>query len=230
MRKLTAKDIEKAIISKFHKTGNCLVVPNTFYFRHDLESDLLVFRKSGIIEEIEIKVTKSDFKADFLKKRKHLMMADVMKEKNIRITNAEHVGCLKAENLWTTETPYPSFVDDCQQKWICLNGAHCKLHFDTNKNPHLLGVPNKFSYAAPKGMINPEQLPSYAGLYEFEYNNFADCARFAAVYSSTKLSTVIPPLIHRGRFDNWEKLARKIYWSNHSQRERIYHLEQQKKF
>jgi len=46
-------------------------VSNSYVFRHDWETDFFVLQRSGICYEIEIKVSRSDFFADFKKKDKH---------------------------------------------------------------------------------------------------------------------------------------------------------------
>lgn len=65
----TALDIEMAL-ARFFDCYKHLIVPNVYWglkFRHEL--DLLIISKAGYGTEIEIKVSKSDLKAD--KKKKH---------------------------------------------------------------------------------------------------------------------------------------------------------------
>lgn len=68
--KLNAADVEIAI-SSYIKPGN-VIIPNVswgFDLRH--ECDLLVVTKAGRLWEIEIKVSKSDIKADLKKRHQH---------------------------------------------------------------------------------------------------------------------------------------------------------------
>jgi len=73
--KITAKDIEKAIVNTygfFANYRNNTVVPNVSYglcFNHEL--DLCVLTKSGYIHEIEIKISKSDLIRDAEKWHQH---------------------------------------------------------------------------------------------------------------------------------------------------------------
>ena len=62
--KLTEGTIARALWMKFGRQA--YAAPNIHFFA--FESDLLILRKSGLITEYEIKLTKSDFKADFKKK------------------------------------------------------------------------------------------------------------------------------------------------------------------
>lgn len=103
---MTTKEIQQAIgkmqVLKFH-----IVCENiTPLFRWEM--DLMSLSKSGTMYEFEVKVSRSDFKADG-KKRKDYFYAE---------------GTL---------------VD----RW----------------------APNYFSYACPDGMIQPEEIPTFAGLY-----------------------------------------------------------------
>jgi hypothetical protein len=78
---LKAKDIEKAFLVKYlskrYTCGMPNVYPEGYSFRNGVsvlwrEFDLLGVRKSGYLDEVEVKLSKSDFKADFKK--------DVMQE------------------------------------------------------------------------------------------------------------------------------------------------------
>ena len=82
----------------------CIAVPNTKAIWGRLESDIIVLTKSCLTCEIEIKCSRSDFKADFKKTQKHKR----------------------------------------------LKSGNCPI--------------NKFFYACPTGMIEPNEIPSYAGL------------------------------------------------------------------
>lgn len=67
---MTAKDIDKALRQHFENNSRYMV-SNVYAFDHNyLETDFLVVKESGYILDLEIKVSLSDFKADF-KKKKH---------------------------------------------------------------------------------------------------------------------------------------------------------------
>lgn len=106
---LTSKDIVRALRLLFfsHK----YVINNAYIF--DWESDFFSVSESGYVYEIEIKVTRSDFKDDFNKTDKHLIL-------------------------------------------------------ESRSEINSLKKPNKFFYAAPKGMLKTIEIPEYAGLIEVE--------------------------------------------------------------
>jgi len=106
---LTSKDIVRALRLLFfsHK----YVINNAYVF--DWESDFFSVSESGYVYEIEIKVTRSDFKDDFNKTEKHILL--------------ESKGEKNASKM-----------------------------------------PNKFFYAAPKGLLKTIEIPEYAGLIEVE--------------------------------------------------------------
>jgi hypothetical protein len=69
---LRATDIEIVVARHFHWRQN-LIVPNVSWGIWDLgyEADMVVLRPSGYALEVEIKVTKSDIKADLSKRHTH---------------------------------------------------------------------------------------------------------------------------------------------------------------
>lgn len=72
---MTAKDIQKAL-ANYYVNGVRYLVPNVYFFGHHYcETDLLVVKESnGWIYDIEIKVSRADFKADFKKTDKHRIL------------------------------------------------------------------------------------------------------------------------------------------------------------
>jgi len=67
-------DIELAIVKRYGVREN-IIVPNVyinFGTNADHECDLLIIKRSGYAEEVEIKMNKADFKADFKKKHGHI--------------------------------------------------------------------------------------------------------------------------------------------------------------
>ena len=71
---LSYLDIELAI-AKHYDTRHHIIVPNcyiNFGTSADHECDLLIIKKSGYAEEVEIKMSKNDLKADFKKKHGHI--------------------------------------------------------------------------------------------------------------------------------------------------------------
>ena len=68
--KLTAKHIEYAVACSFDFRQNN-IVPNVSWGAGLHECDLLIIKRSKWATEVEIKISKSDLKADFNKKHKH---------------------------------------------------------------------------------------------------------------------------------------------------------------
>lgn len=66
----TTDEIELAI-AKYYEWKNLLAIPNISYGLNLHECDLLVLSKSGYATEIEIKISKSDLKADSHKFHQH---------------------------------------------------------------------------------------------------------------------------------------------------------------
>lgn len=72
---MTARDITQYLI--WYYKGARYVVPNIYLFNHPYtETDLLVVKENGMTYDIEIKISKSDFKADFKKVKKHEILKD----------------------------------------------------------------------------------------------------------------------------------------------------------
>ena len=66
--RLTAQDVELAVASFFGIREN-IIVPNVSWglFRDNHEADMVILRQSGWADEVEIKVTSRDIKADLAK-------------------------------------------------------------------------------------------------------------------------------------------------------------------
>src|SRR5665647_215120 len=66
--------ISQILNSKYKDTAR-FRVPNIYVFKNDWETDFFVVQKaSGYCYDIEIKVTRSDFFADFKKRDKHQIL------------------------------------------------------------------------------------------------------------------------------------------------------------
>jgi hypothetical protein len=71
---VTTADIEWALIKPQRSKFNflkCIVVPNVSWGMVNHECDLLALTKSDVAHEIEIKISKSDLKADLKKRHTH---------------------------------------------------------------------------------------------------------------------------------------------------------------
>ena len=107
LEELDSKDVISSLQLRFlnHKYQ----INNAYIF--DWESDFFSVSDSGYVYEVEVKITRSDFKDDFNKVNKHKLL--------------ESVDPITAKKK-----------------------------------------PNKFFYAAPKGLLSTAMIPPYAGLIE----------------------------------------------------------------
>ena len=70
--KFTEEYIQKKLDGFFAESTKKYVLENLYVF--SWESDKLIETRSGLIYEFEIKVSKADFKNDFKKKDKHVIL------------------------------------------------------------------------------------------------------------------------------------------------------------
>lgn len=90
---MTAKDIERRLELKY--CNALYTVPNVYFFKW--ESDFLVVQRSGIIIEVETKISVADYKKDFCKINKH----EDLKNRVPNIPNKFYYAC--PENLIKVE-------------------------------------------------------------------------------------------------------------------------------
>ncbi len=70
---MTEKRIQLALVKNF--SSRTYIFTNTYFFKN--ESDVLTFTAAGMCYEYEVKITKSDFSADF-KKLRHKVMTRLL--------------------------------------------------------------------------------------------------------------------------------------------------------
>jgi hypothetical protein len=80
-------DIYKSLFNYF-SDGYEYQMQNVFIFHYDWESDFFCLNREGYSFEFEVKVSRSDFKADF-KKKKHKMFTDRMAPKDSLFNNSD---------------------------------------------------------------------------------------------------------------------------------------------
>lgn len=162
---MTEKIIQKALFKKFE--SHLFRFTNAYYFEN--ESDFLSFLPSGFCYEIEIKISRSDFKADF-KKIKHQIHSE--NEKGNKYFMDKNGLRTIYDPSWEFCKNFPELViaeeyQDYRQKRY--NEFSIRLKF----NPYSMidfrlvsneRLPNKFFYAVPAGLIKKEEVPEYAGL------------------------------------------------------------------
>lgn len=69
---MTEKDII-SVLNRFYKTNPKYLISNLYVF--DWESDYLALTNSGYWYEVEVKISRADFFADFKKKEKHEVLS-----------------------------------------------------------------------------------------------------------------------------------------------------------
>lgn len=108
------------------------------------ESDVFFITKAGFSVEVEIKVSKQDFKRDF-SKQKHLLLAN---HKASRLLLKDYEG------------PYGDQYRG-ERRW---ENARC-TRFDILTNEQIINrIPNRFYFAMPEGLVEPSEVPKYCGV------------------------------------------------------------------
>jgi len=113
---------------------------NTFVFLW--ESDFFAISQNGYTIEVEVKISKADFKADFKKELKHKMLANHKKEIIAYNGGSMNVYYLQDPPFNTSGNNFPSSA----------------VFFYNNDIPH------RFYYAVPSGLLTSSDVPKYAGL------------------------------------------------------------------
>ncbi|PPK99006.1 hypothetical protein [Parapedobacter indicus] len=125
--------------------GNCdHRLQNVFIY--NWESDFFCITKSHYSVEVEVKVSRSDFFADF-KKPKHKLFENSRKTIYCRNDGTSKLG-------FQVKDPDSKYG----WKWVYYESSNV-----TFINPQEF-TPNKFYFACPENMVKPEEVPAYAGL------------------------------------------------------------------
>ncbi len=88
MKKLNEAYIQNILYDFFQNLQHIMIIPNFYYSLNQYEADLISITQAKFVHECEIKISKSDFKADFKnKKAKHYNMQNDVKNKRKRLPN-----------------------------------------------------------------------------------------------------------------------------------------------
>lgn len=141
--KYTEQSIQKCLNGFFaswkYNVNNLYVFP--------WESDKLLWTKSGYIYEFEIKISRADYKNDFKHKvDKHIILGSPFTKEKYLPEIYEWYE--KNKHIYAS-------VDDYAK-------TNSRYRIDSYK------LPNYFYYAVPKGMIDIDEVPEYAGLIWIE--------------------------------------------------------------
>ncbi|MXV16844.1 hypothetical protein [Hufsiella ginkgonis] len=133
---MTEQSIQRLLNSHFGDYNYRLF--NSFVY--GWESDFFCVSKSGYAIEVEIKVSRGDFRNDFkCKTGKHNLFCNHLKPAIVERTH-----------------PWKGYPEGRSPR----NGESSVVWFCTPADK----LPNKFYYAVPEGMISKDECPPYAGL------------------------------------------------------------------
>jgi len=146
-------------IEKFFPSAE-YVIENAFIY--SWECDIFLQMKSGYHYEIEKKISRSDFKADFKKSAKHFQLENHKKEL-ITIPGGKNYQQLNNEQINKFEID----ISDLIIRKIDYNNTFL-VNLANNVNFRKNKLPNRFFYLTPKGLLNKKEIPDYAGLLEYD--------------------------------------------------------------
>lgn len=216
---MTEKSIQEKLKKKFetHKYILC----NSYVY--DWESDFFSMNTSRYHQEVEIKLSYSDFKADFNKIDKHSIFKSrfegtpppIFKVGKTFVYSYEETTSLiiDGQRIRDGETGLVKQVGTGVIKTgtLRLNNPEIwgreRLNFkyeqisseiELRQNPR---CPNKFYYICPKGVIPLEEIPEYAGLFYINEN-----------FHITEIKKA--PFIHKEHINLDKILLDKFYWKS----------------
>lgn len=155
----------------------------------DWESDKFIETRSGLIYEFEVKVSKSDFKNDFKHK----------KDKHIILEGEEKYG----------DKYLPKYYEFLEENKKVGKWAEMNFRKYADNDPHYLvgghKRPNYFYYCTPPGMIEADEVPSYAGLVQIDKAGLITIKKKAPKLHSDKIKDSELGLGEKFYFnmDNW---------------------------
>ncbi len=169
---MNERKIQSALFKAFH--SHPYKFTNAYYFNN--ESDWLSFLASGFCYEVEIKISRSDFKADF-KKEKHVVhKSHESKGKTFLRKTYDQIDanpswdfCRQFPELITSREYFINESVSIDNEWDLRQVAKIRYHMQLSSGIEFVPteqkmLPNKFFYAVPVGLISKEEVPDYAGL------------------------------------------------------------------
>ena len=221
---MTVKEIQRALQRRFHNHKYDL--QNSYIFQHGWECDFFSMTKTGYCYEVEIKLSRGDFFADF-KKEKHFLFKKIASGAKYYFKNNGHsswhgsiIGIskiikFKRRHYWQLDDEYTEHADfiNHYKDWYLeereqMMHAPCtRIEFiDLNK----VHCPHRFYYAVPEGLIKSDEVPVYAGL----------------IYIKDSEAIIIKeaPFIHKKGQDLSRILMDKFYYERNELRSTVYSL------
>jgi hypothetical protein len=178
------------------------IVENSYIY--SWECDIFLQMKSGYHYEIEQKISRSDFKADFKKSAKHFQLAN-SKKTELTIPIGKHTPLLTQEQLEKFDYDISDLKGAKRRVWDGSGyGYEVWLHSAITRRKN--NIPNRFFYITPKGLLDVKEIPKYAGL--LEYND--------GVIKQIKTA----PWLHKNRLNYDKVLLDKYKWRYLNEREK----------
>lgn len=155
-------------------------------FVYPEESDFLTISRNNYTHEFEVKVSRSDFKADF-KKSKHRKFKSLVAGKEMYLSSKGEAknSCIIFGRYGKVDSSKIRFIPWMSSVWF----SEVRLH----------NLPNRFSFIVPEGMVGKDEVPEYSGLYYVK-----ECGKIVEIKK--------PKMLHKQEFKAWENLASKYYW------------------
>lgn len=178
---------------------------NSFMFAW--ESDFFAISKSGYSVEVEVKISRSDFKADQKKIDKHHLLK-------------HHKHPAVVERKYPFD-PYINYRDReagvvyDPDTWQYKQGDHSFLFLCCPAKR----IPNKFYYAVPDGLIKVDEIPAWAGLIyittgtERQYDSLGDKFVDKPCYTYKVIKQA--PFLHKEVHDFKKTLLNKYYFKHY---------------
>lgn len=155
--------IQKALFRAFN--SHRYKFTNLYFFKN--ESDWLSFTKDLYSYDIEIKISRSDFLADFKKDRHKLMEAAFQGKSSVTLRGSTqpHVCNFSYRNEYRVKRGWSDNYGEVTNKREIVGHSRISIK-DCTK------VGNRFFFAVPEGLVTPEEVPEYSGLiYVNEYGS-----------------------------------------------------------
>lgn len=174
----TERDLQQAVRRLFH--NHQYVLTNSFVF--DWESDLFSVTKTGNVYEVEMKISKADYRKDFEKDKHQLFKSNTQGKTHHIFHHPGHrwawdaarvIGKFSYQEV-TWQHPKGYYYDYRLRTHVTGYGES----FIERKQVELMAActtikitpiekilcPNRFYYACPPEIISANNLPPYAGL------------------------------------------------------------------
>lgn len=226
--KATLDDIKTAVQRRFYNHKYELF--NSYVF--NWECDFFSMTDSSYCYEVEIKISRGDFFADFKKDKHDLFKRIYSKQKyywkNLGLSSWRGDVIGQYEYGWLVTINRRRFNDYGEKVRIEETATHQDYinhykNFDLNKRTiqvrasctdikyidlEAVNCPNRFFYAVPEGLIKKEEVPAYAGL----------------IYIHDRYSVEIvkdAPFLHKRKLDLKGVLLEKFYYECKNLRNKI---------